>query len=467
MSASTVRLKRVGCFGILMMSFAMLSIPCEAQIPGVQIPQIPGGNPFGSILELKDKEPISTNFADAKNEIVLPDSFSPNDFKPLFGSPTAPGGAFLLAPGAYEAHLQSFCLHAGTHGPSQGDGYLYAPLKGSKAAIIRSLLQRTAQHPEIPQTQVQMLIWSIEARSKFSDLPLTLQHAALTLLTSKEIYDLNGGALGLIPQSALDRAMNSLPPNERQIFAMQAQLRSKLASGSATFAEIESIAVLPGPAAPDGPIIPRGRWSAHPGGFFVRYLPEGYQHTVVQVYVPDSGTSTLASSNLSRHAPALLLVNDVAASGPRTVQYDPTLDVAVPANTGAQRLGLSGAEIPSDTTSNPPGPVPAGHHKVNVPCPGSHSNVITIAGPAQSALGFHNLANTGSCSLSIQALDATGKPLAPNPNTSTSTLVLQPGQSIGKWVPPPGTVKVIVACFTNCPGTSSTSFEYDDNIGVS
>ncbi len=462
-------LKRIGLFSILVTSFTMLSLPAESQFPGVQIPQIPGGNPFGSMIELKGKEPITTSFADVRNEIVLPDSFSPKTFKPLLGSPTASGGGLLLSPGAYEADLQSFCLHAGTHGPSQGDGYLYAPLKGSKAAIILSLLQRTAQHPEIPQTQVQLLIWAIESRSKFSDLSPTLQRTALTLLTKKEIYDLNGGALGLVPQSILDRAMNSLPPDERRIFAIQAELRSKLASDTAPFAEIESIAVLPGPAERDGPIIPRGRWSSHPGGFFVRYLPDGYQHTKVQVYVPDLEPSTLASSSLPLRAPRLLLVDGEVTGGSRTVQYDPTLDVAVPANTGAQRLGISSVQVPSDTTpsdTRPPGPG-ATHHKVSVPCPGSHSNAITIAGPAQSALGLQNLVNTGSCSLSIQALDATGKPLAPSPNTSSSTLELKPGQSIGKWVPPPGTVKVVVACFTTCPGTTSTSLEYDDTVGVS
>ena len=466
MSAFRERLKRIAFFSMLVMSCTMLSLPAKAQFTGFQIPQIPGGNPFGSTIEVKGSEPITTSFSDVRNEVVLPDSFSPTAFKPLFSSPAAPGGGFLLTPGAYEANLESFCLHAGTHGPSQGDGYLYAPLKGSKASIIRSLLQRTAQHPEIPQTQVQLLIWAIEARSKFSDLSPKLQRAALTLLTAKEIYDLNGGALGLVPQSVVDRAISSLPPDERQIFAIQAQLRNRLASDTATFAEIASIAVLPGPAPPEGPIIPRGRWSSHPGGFFVRYLPNGYQRTTVQVYVPDTGSSTPATSSLPLRTPRLLLVSGEVAGPPRTVQYDPASDVAVPANTGAQRLGISGAQIPTDTAPNPPGPN-AGHHKVDVPCPGGQSNTVSIAGPAQSKLGFSNLVNTGSCSISIQALDATGKPLAPDANSSNSTFILKPGQSIGKWIPPPGTAKVVVACFTNCPGTTSTSFEYDDNIGVS
>ncbi len=470
MRAFREQLQQIAWFSILVVCFTMFPVLSEAQFP-VQIPQIPGGNPFGTLIDLKGKEPITTGFADTRNEIVLQDSFSPKTFEPLLRLPKGPSGGFLLSPGAYEAHFQSFCLHAGTHGPSRGDGYLYAPLKGSKAAIILSLLRQTAQHPEIPQAQVQLLIWAIEARSKFSDLSPTLQRTALTLLTKKEIFDLNGGALGLIPQSVLDRAMSSIPPSERRILEVQAQLRGKLANGNATFAEIESIAVLSGPAKHDGPIIPRGRWSAHPGGFFVRYLPDGYQKTKIQVYVPEAETSALTFSNRTRHAPRLLLVNGGAAGGPSAVEYDPTLDVAVPADTGAQRLGISGAgtDIPSDTTpsqTSPPGSSPT-HHKVNIPCPGSSSNAITIAGPTQSALGFSNLVNTGQCTLSIQALDSNGKPLAPGPNTHNSTFNLAPGQSLGKWVPPPGTAKVIVACFTSCPGTNSTTLEYDDNIGVS
>ncbi len=461
------QLKPIGWFSILVLSFTMFSVPSESQF---QIPQIPGGNPFGSILDLKGKPAISTNFSDVKNEIVLPDSFSPITFRPLLRMPTAPEGGFLLPPGSYEADFQSFCLEAGTHGPSQGDGYLYAPLKGSKAGIIQGLLQRTALHPEVPQSQVQLLIWAIEARAKFADLSPEVQRTALTLLTKKEIYELNGGALGLVPQSVLDRAMDSLPAGERRIVAVQAELRRQLANSEATFAEIEGIAVLAGPAQNNGPIIPRGRWSAHPGGFFVRYLPNGYRQTRIQVYVPESGDS-LALSNRGRHSPSLLFVDASAAAGSSTVRYDPTLDVAVPANTGAQRLGISeaGSDVPTDTTPDqtPPRGSSPTHHKVSVPCPGSRSNAVTIANSAQSSLGLQNLVNNGPCTLSIQALDKTGKALPPTSNSSTSTLELAPGQRIGKWVPPPGTDKVVVACFTTCPGTTSSSLEYDDTIGVS
>jgi hypothetical protein len=188
------------------MLLLFLAISACGQIPRITIP-LPNTDPLTSVVNLGGDEPVSTSFVDAKNEVVLPDSFSPPMFKPLLTQPLGPGGGFVLGRGGYEAVLHSFCLHAGTHGPSQGDGYLYAPLKGSKAPIILTLLRASASHPEVSQQDVQSLIWAVEARAKISDLNPKLQKAAFTLLTVKQIYDLNGGALGLVPQAVMDRAL--------------------------------------------------------------------------------------------------------------------------------------------------------------------------------------------------------------------------------------------------------------------
>jgi tetratricopeptide (TPR) repeat protein len=329
------------------MLLLFLAISACGQIPRITIP-LPNTDPLTSVVNLGGDEPVSTSFVDAKNEVVLPDSFSPPMFKPLLTQPLGPGGGFVLGRGGYEAVLHSFCLHAGTHGPSQGDGYLYAPLKGSKAPIILTLLRASASHPEVSQQDVQSLIWAVEARAKISDLNPKLQKAAFTLLTVKQIYDLNGGALGLVPQAVMDRALAAVPPEARRLYEIQAALRQKLSAPDASFADIERIAVLAGSADQDGPVVPSGRWSAHPGGFFVRYLPNGYSETKVQIYVPGRP----ASSSLSR-AQAAGVGDASGGSGSSSetetpaTEYDPTNDVAVPANTGAQRLGLSA--VPSDS----------------------------------------------------------------------------------------------------------------------
>src|SRR5690606_36445994 len=57
--------------------------------------------------------------------------------------------SFEFGPGYYRGDVRSYCRHAGTYGPTSGDGYLVAPLKGSHADIISGILARSAQHPEI------------------------------------------------------------------------------------------------------------------------------------------------------------------------------------------------------------------------------------------------------------------------------------------------------------------------------
>ena len=54
-------------------------------------------------------------------------------------------------PGRNQFQAASYCLHAGTHGPGRGDGYLYAPLEGSRSGVIRAILQGSVGHPELPQ----------------------------------------------------------------------------------------------------------------------------------------------------------------------------------------------------------------------------------------------------------------------------------------------------------------------------
>ena len=236
-----------------------------------------------------------------------------------------------MQPGAYEASVESFCLHAGTHGPSSGDGYLYAPLKGSKAEIIHGILLGAAEHRDIPQTAIQMLIWSIEARAKLKNLPPNLQIAAAKLLSKAELLDLNGGALGLIPDAVWKKALQSAPPEARRLLETQATIRNKLASAGTTFKEIEQLAVLARPPDHDGIKTVRGRWSSHPGGFFVRYLPDGYTKMKIQVYVPTQSAWHSSKSSF----PGMIEVSST------TVEFDLTEDVAVPADTNAQRLGLS------------------------------------------------------------------------------------------------------------------------------
>jgi hypothetical protein len=96
-------------------------------------------------------------------------------------------------------------------------------------------------------------------------------------------------------------------------------MRQMLINPATTFDQLESVAVLAGmaPLGPGSRSVPTGRWSLHPDGYYVRYLPNGYSHTVVQIWVPQG-------------SPAV------------DKEFDPATHIAVPGNTARQRLLQSG-----------------------------------------------------------------------------------------------------------------------------
>ncbi len=110
-----------------------------------------------------------------------------------------------------------------------------------------------------------------------------------------------------------------MPEPLRQIAQAEAQLRQMLTTPGTSFAEMERVAVLSG-AAPLGEgsrAVPSGRWSVHPDGYYVRYLPSGYSSTRVEIWVPQGSPSV-------------------------GKEFDPATHIAVPGNTARQRLIQSG-----------------------------------------------------------------------------------------------------------------------------
>ncbi|MFW6207047.1 MAG: hypothetical protein ACOC5J_03850, partial [Gemmatimonadota bacterium] len=167
------------------------------------------GGPVGEVgveALLDSDPPITTSVSDAVTGVPFLDEYRPTTWRPLSVLPRSDDNMFRLAPGRFAFVAQSYCLHAGTHGPTEGRGYLWAPLRGPRADVIGSILERSVDHPEIPQRDVQTLIWAVLARAQFSDMPRERQLVAATLLTPEELLDLNGGALGLVPDEAVERA---------------------------------------------------------------------------------------------------------------------------------------------------------------------------------------------------------------------------------------------------------------------
>jgi len=269
---------------------------------------------------LAGKAPITTSLPDAIWGAPDKDGFTPREaIRSLTVLQRTPNGGFILQSGYFRMQDQSYCLHAGTYGPGGGDGYLYAPPKGSAEDAVISVVRNSVQHPEIDQHIVQQLLWAIVARAKFEDLSTELKLAASRLLTQKQLAMLNRSGLDMIPGPALDRAIGSAPAPLRQAMQAEAQMRQMFNSGTATYADLERVAVLGGnaPRGEGSQVVPSGRWSLHPDGYYVRYIPSSYSSTRVEIWVPQ-GSPVVGK------------------------EYDPATHIAVPGNTARQRLIQSG-----------------------------------------------------------------------------------------------------------------------------
>jgi len=242
---------------------------------------------IGTIL--KTKPALTTNLKDAVSEVPYLDDYRPENFLPMRPIPLKGTLVrFHTIPGNWYVNLKSYCLHAGSYAPGKGKGYLYAPLEGPRADIIRDVLHNSVQHPKIPQTGVQLLIWAILARTKISKMSPTEQAGAALLLTPRQIVELNGGALGLIPESSYESLFESLPTGIRQVVKAETTMRSILSSGIYTYEQLEHVAVLTGiaPHQKGDREVPVYRWCYHPDNYFVRYKPDGYPRTRVEISVP-------------------------------------------------------------------------------------------------------------------------------------------------------------------------------------
>lgn len=299
--------------------------PATAQFGGLGDAAKRLGNKLPDVSgALQGKPPITTSLEDAKFAVDSLDTFTPKDFKRITALQRAPSGGFVLQNGAYAYQAQSYCLKAGTHGPGRGDGYLFAPTDGPAEKAVESIVRNSVAHPEIPQHKIQTLLWAIIARAKFEDLSTEDKATAAKLLTAEQIATLNRSALDLLPGPAMDRALDKMPPLARQIFEAEARLRQMLVNPTTSFAELERVAVLAGDVGlgPGSRNVPTGRWSLHPDGYFVRYIPSGYSSTRVEIWVPQ-GSPAVGKA------------------------FDPATHIAMPGNTSRQRL-IQSARLRAD-----------------------------------------------------------------------------------------------------------------------
>lgn len=294
------------------------SLPKVPKLPSLPIPDVP--------TLLNGEDAISTSFADKSPNVPFLNDYQPLRASFLDAQPRAASGGFEVPAGSYIFHGRSYCLHAGKHVSARGAGYLWAPLKGSKAQIIQTILQRSADHLEIPQPEVQQLLWAIEARARFSDLSSQLQSDAAKLLTPAQILSLNESAIGIVPQDKLSMLMAKVPDPMKPVLEAENSLRSMLTSNQ-PYEEMERVAVLPplnGPTTTLSPV----RWSFVPTGLFVWFIPTPYSKTTMIVDVPGavrvsqdaSGRVTLLQD---RHGNSINVSYDNSSGGMVSVPGDP------------------------------------------------------------------------------------------------------------------------------------------------
>lgn len=314
----------------LALLIALSSYQVQAQFSGLKdkllkVGAAQGVKALGVDKLLKQPASITTNFKDVdRTGEKMPDFKSTEKFQPLYLLPKNPEGGFVLCEGYYEMTNKSYCLQAGTYGPSNGDGYMFAPVLGPKQGVVISILKSAEKHADVTQHDVQILLWAIIARTKFANYAGPVKVTALKLLTTRELTQLEGGALGILPIDVVQKAKDQMPAGLQAVFEAENNIRQLVASGNYTYADMEKYAILAG-MAPPRTDVPRGIWTKHPDGYYVRYLPSGYSVTKVQVYVP----------------------KELLSNGTKLI-YDAAGDIACPANTGAQRLAQTNEPLNPD-----------------------------------------------------------------------------------------------------------------------
>ncbi len=262
----------------------------------------------------KDQLPAGIN-----REISFDSILSNQQPGSIFELPQSQLGEIILSEGFYEGDFKSYCLQPGTPDPAALDAYQQAPLNAHRKEIVEAVLRNSLNRPDLPQRNIQLLLWSVVSGSDYTRLSSSVKSTARQLLTPKQVFALQGGMMGVVKTIAASLPETGLNPtftSMRELFEL----------GNSSYEAYESIAVLRQPSIKNKTNYKVDQWYKQDGGYYVRYFPNGYQRTKIQVYVP-GGT----------------LDADGRKSG-SYVLFDPVTMMAIPANSNAQRLGI-GAPI--------------------------------------------------------------------------------------------------------------------------
>jgi hypothetical protein len=196
----------------------------------------------------------------------------------LMDLPQTQDGGFVLSPGFYEAEFKTYCLQPGTPDPSQGDAYLQSPLTGYRKEIVQTVLLNSRNIPEMNQKNIQLLLWSVVSGSDFNKLSYSVKEDARQLLTPKQIFELQGGIVGLIKTVSYQSGLLNANSDIKKLFEI----------GTSSYENFERLAVLREPSKITKKGIKYDTWYKQKENYYIRYFPLSYQKVRIQVFVPDS-----------------------------------------------------------------------------------------------------------------------------------------------------------------------------------
>lgn len=263
---------------------------------------------------------VTTSFADTIHADTLPPTFEPKAFKPLMSLDRTDDGSFILKPGMFESYVQSYALDTSDTNVTKPAGYCPAPIKGTKAKIVTAVLKQIELHPDVAQAEVQALLFAIVQGVDLEKMPPNIQQTAVRVLPKDIVTQMQGATQAKQFQQSLMNILNARAAKDKNAQQNQQKLadfNKQLAQMQQQANENAAFNAQPDAAAP----VLRGTWVQMPGGFYLRYLPDGYMKTRLQLMVPDTA------------------VSDADAKTPLT--FDPTQFLAVLGGAPAERIGIS------------------------------------------------------------------------------------------------------------------------------
>lgn len=300
--------------------FAKLLCQAQANSAGTAL-----SNAGDTVMAQFKGAPLTTSLADAIHGETLAASLDPQVFAPLLKLERTDDGAFILKQGIFEAYVESYSLEPFDPGYARPSAFFPAPIKGRRAKVISDILKYAELHRDVQQGFIQNLLGLTVYGTDLEKMPALTQQAAAKLLPKQTLLQLKSAAQA---KALADKLLKILgqhvgansPKAAKEVtdvLAKEQQL-DKQYSVTATIGALKSSSDATAVATDSAP---RGTWVQMPGGFYVRYLPDGYAKTRLQVIVPAAA------------------MEQVDPAKPLT--FDPTQYLAVHVGTPAQRLGIS------------------------------------------------------------------------------------------------------------------------------